>query len=225
MTHKGNIGVIGDTHEPFCRLDYLNFCVEIFDRCKCKIIIHIGDLVDNHAISYHEHDPDGKSPADEMNEVDKYLKRWFDAFPDVYLCLGNHDRLVERKSRTFGLPSRALKTFREMWHLPLGWQDNFSWEFYGVRFVHGTGLSGPNAHIRAAEQNRQSTVIGHTHSTAATNYLVSENDRIFAMNVGCGIDRNTYAFEYGRFLPKKPVLACGVVTDKGKYCQAFPMDL
>ena len=91
--------------------------------------------------------------------------------------------------------------------------------------MHGTGFSGQYAHIRAAEANRQSTVIGHTHSTAASNYLVSENDRIFAMNIGCGIDRKTYAFEYGRDLPKKPVLACGVVTDKGKYCQVFPMDL
>ncbi|MCX5657960.1 MAG: hypothetical protein NTZ48_07090 [Candidatus Omnitrophica bacterium] len=87
------------------------------------------------------------------------------------------------------------------------------------------GLSGERAHIKAAEQGRQSTVIGHMHSTGAINYLVSENDRIFGMNVGCGIDRKTYAFEYGRELLKKPVLGCGVVTDKGKYCQFFPMEL
>lgn len=222
---KGNVGVIGDTHIPFERPDYLNFCIEIFDRCKCKIIVHIGDIVDNHAISYHEHDPDGKSPADEMVEVDKHLKRWFDAFPEVYLCLGNHDRLMNRKAKTFGLPSRAFKTFREIWNFPFGWQDNFSWEFFGVRYQHGTGYSGDYAHKRAAQSNRQSTVIGHTHSSAVAEYLVSENDRILAMNVGSGIDRKTYAFEYGRFLPKKPVLACGVITDKGKYCQVFPMDL
>ncbi len=160
-----------------------------------------------------------------MAEVDKHLKRWFGAFPELYLCLGNHDRLIDRKGKTFGLPSRAFKTFREIWNLPLGWQDNFSWEFYGVRFTHGTGFSGQYAHIRAAEQNRQSTVIGHTHSTLATHYLISEKDRIFAVNCGCGIDRKTYAFEYGRFLPKKPVLGCAVVTDKGKFCQTFPMDL
>jgi predicted phosphodiesterase len=199
--------------------------VEIFDRCKCKIIIHIGDLVDNHSISYHEHDPDGASPHDEMNEADKHLKRWFDAFPQTYLCLGNHDRLVQRKSRTNGIPTRAIKTFRETWKFPIGWQDDFSWEFYGVRFMHGTGFSGQYAHIRAAEANRQSCVIGHTHSVLATNYLVSEKDRIFAMNVGCGIERKSYAFEYGRFLPKKPVLGCGVVTDKGAFCQVFAMDL
>jgi len=89
--------------------------------------------------------------------------------------------------------------------------------------MHGAGLSGKNAHIKAAEQNRQSTVIGHTHSTGAVNYLVSERDRIFAMNVGCGINRKTYAFEYGRELLNKPVLGCGVITDKGQFAQFFPM--
>lgn len=181
--------------------------------------------MDNNAISYHENDPDGYSPAYEMAEADKHLKRWFDAFPQLYLCLGNHDRLVARKSRTIGLPSRAFKSFRDMWHLPSGWQEDFFWEFYGVKFMHGTGLSGKYAHIRAAEQNRQSTVIGHTHSTLAVNYLVSEKDRIFAMNSGCGVDRKSYAFEYGRYLLNKPVLGCGVVTDKGNYCQVFPMGL
>lgn len=203
----------------------MNFCIEIFDRCKCEIIVHIGDLVDNHAISYHEHDPNGRSPADEMEEADIHLKRWFDAFPKLYLCKGNHDRLVSRKSNTFGLPDRAIRSFREMWNFPIGWLDDFSWEFYGVRFTHGTGLSGERAHIKAAEQGRQSTVIGHTHSTGAVNYLVSENDRIFGMNVGSGIDRKSYAFEYGRDIIKKPFLGCGVVTDKGEFAQVFPMSI
>lgn len=217
--------MVGDTHFPFERPDYLNFCIEIFDRCKCKIVVHIGDLIDNHAISYHDHDPNGKSPADEMAEVDKRLKRWFGAFPELYLCLGNHDRLIDRKAITLGLPSRAFKPFRQIWNFPDTWKDDFSWEFYGVRFMHGTGFSGRYAHIKAAESNRQSTVIGHIHSTLATDYLVSEKDRIFAMNVGCGIDRKTYAFNYGRDFPKKPALGCGVVTDKGNYCQAFAMPL
>jgi predicted phosphodiesterase len=220
-----NILVIGDTHVPFERPDYLNFCVSIGDRCKCKIIVHVGDLIDNHSINYHEHDPDGHSPADEMREADKHLGRWFNAFPELYLCLGNHDRLVSRKSKTFGLPSRALKSFHEIWNFPDGWKEASSWEFYGVRFTHGTGLSGKNAHIKAAEQNRQSTIIGHTHSTLAVNYLVSERDRIFGANCGCGIDRKSYAFEYGRELLNKPALGCAVVTDKGQFVQVFPMIL
>jgi predicted phosphodiesterase len=162
-----------------------------------------------------------------MAEVDKHLKLWFKAFEDrpVYLCLGNHDRLINRKALSFGLPSRAFKPFRDVWNFPLNWFEDFSWEIFGVRYTHGTGFSGQYAHIRAAEAHRQSTVIGHTHSTAAINYLVSEKDRIFGMNVGSGIDRKAYAFNYGRDLPKKPVLSCGVVTDRGNFCQVFPMPI
>lgn len=204
----------------------MNFCVEIFERCKCKTIVHVGDLVDNHSISYHEHDSDGKSPADEMAEVDKHLKRWFECFPELHLCLGNHDRLIQRKTKTFGLPSRVLKPFREVWNFPFMWKDALSWEFDNVRYIHGTGLSGQKAHLKAAELGRQSTVIGHVHQWGGQiGYMVSELDRIFGMNVGCGINRKAYAFEYGRDLIKKPVLGCGVVTDKGKYCQFFPMEL
>jgi len=222
---KDNILVIGDTHEPFCRQHYLEFCKEISNRCKCGTIIHIGDLVDNHSIGYHEHDPNGQSPIDEMKKTDKRLKLWFKAFPSLFLCRGNHDRLVDRKSKTSGLPDRVFKQFRDIWNLPDKWIDNFSFEFYNVRFTHGTGLIGDKAHIMAATQNRQSTVIGHVHSVSSINYLVSEKDRIFGMNVGCGIDRHSYAFEYGRDFNKKPVISCGVVTDNGKYCQIFPMQI
>lgn len=217
--------MIGDTHIPFEKKGYLEFCISIGERVKCGTFVHIGDLVDNHAISYHEHDANGLSPQDEMREADKHLKEWFKAFPSLWLCRGNHDRLVDRKCRTAGLPDRVFKDFRHIWNLPRYWVDDFSFELYGVRFTHGTGLTGENAHKTAAMQNRQSTVIGHTHSTGGIVYLVSETDRIFGMNVGCGVDRKSYAFEYGRDFTKKPVLGCGVVTDNGKYCQFFPMEL
>ena len=181
--------------------------------------------MDLHSLSFFDHNPNGKSPADEMNEADKHLNRWIDCFPRMLICKGNHDRLCERRALANGLPDRVLKSFRNLWNFPLGWQDSFSWEIDGVRYMHGTGFSGQNAHIKAAESNRQSTVIGHTHSTLGGVYLVSERDRIFAMNVGCGIDRHAYAFNYGRDFPKKPVLGCGVVTDKGKYWQTFALDL
>lgn len=222
---KDNIGIIGDTHIPFERPDYLNFCVEIFDRCKCKTIVHIGDVVDNHAISFHEHNPNGMSAIDEMEEADKHLRRWKSCFPEMFICRGNHDRLPERKALFNSIPDRIIKSFREIWQFPDTWYDDFSWEIFGVRYLHGTGFSGQNAHVKAAEASRQSCVVGHTHSTGAVNYLVSERDRIFGMNVGCGIDRKSYAFNYGRDFPKKPFLGCGVVTDKGTYAQVFPLTI
>jgi hypothetical protein len=151
-------------------------------------------LVDNHAISYHEKDPNGWSPLDEMEETDNHVKKWFDAFPNVYLCRGNHDALVDRKSKTVGLPKRCFKSFREMWNLPKGWKDEFDFSFDGVYYNHGTGYSGRSGHIMAAFDNRMSTVIGHLHSVSGIEYLANTKSLIFGMAVGCGIDDKKYAF-------------------------------
>lgn len=221
---KDHVLVIGDTHLPWEHPNYLEFCLQIQNRVKCGTVVHIGDLVDNHSMSLkYNADADLHSPKDEIEKAREHLKDWFKAFPRVFLCLGNHDRRVDLKGRHVGLPSEVFKPFREIWDLPKDWKDAFSWNIDGVVYQHGTGLSGDQAHIKAASLNRMSTVIGHTHSTGAINYLVSNKDRIFGMNVGCGIGEGL-AFEYGRDFLKKPVLGAGVVTDNGKYCQFFPME-
>jgi predicted phosphodiesterase len=216
--------VIGDTHFPFVKKGYLDFCLDIKRRVKCEQVVHIGDLCDNHAISYHEHDPNGRSPIDEMTEADKHLKEWFKAFPSLFLCKANHD-LVDRKARTEGLPDRLFKPFRDIWQLPNGWKNEFNFEIDGVIYQHGTGYSGDTAHIKAAYNNRQSTVIGHTHANAGVGYIANEKDCIWGLNVGCGVDRHSYAMNYGRDFKKKPIISCGVVTDHGQFCQVFTMPI
>jgi len=222
---KDNVLIIGDSHLPFEHRNYLEFCKEIQQRCKCKKVVHIGDLVDNHAISYHEVDPDGWSPEHEMREADKHAQAWFKAFPEVKLCRGNHDVLVDRKGKTVGLPRRCFMPYRDIWGLPKGWEDDFEFVINGVLYKHGTGMSGRYAHVQAAERARMSTIIGHTHSSAGVEYIVSSKDRIYGMNVGSGIDHKKYAFTYGKDFPRKPVLSCGVTTDRGKFCQVFPMSI
>lgn len=224
MNERGNILVIGDTHLPYEHKDYLDFCLTIKRLVKCKKVVHIGDLVDNHSISYHEHDPDGHSPADEMKKADKHLESWFKAFKKLFLCRGNHDCLVDRKGKTAGLPKRAFKSFREIWNLPSGWRDSFEWNIDGVRFTHGIGYSGKFAHVSLAYDTRGSAVMGHTHSAGGVQYIQTGNGSTFGMNCGCGIDRHSYAMAYGKDFRFKPILGCGVVTDNGRFAQFFPMD-
>ena len=219
-----NVLIIGDTHIPFEHEHYLDFCIDIKKKFKCKTIVHIGDLVDNHAISYHEHDPNGLSPAEEMKEADKHLKAWFKAFPDVYLCRGNHDRLVDRKGKTVGLPERCFRSFRDIWQLPVRWVDDFQFTINNVLYKHGINCGGKNGHINSAIGARQSCVIGHSHTFAGVDWDATEKDCIFGMNVGCGINKSKYAFSYGRDFKKKPILGCGVVFSPVN-AQFIPMDL
>ena len=219
--------IIGDSHIPFEHRDYLSFCKRIHKAFKCTRVIHIGDLVDNHAISYHEKEPDGLSPEQEMALADEHLKPWFKAFPKVYLCRGNHDVLVDRKNRTSGLPKRCFTPFRDIWKLPKTWQDAFEWEFDGVLYKHGTGHSGKYGHVGAATDARQSAVIGHLHSVAGVEWMANSKEVMFGMSVGCGIDRKKYAFKYGKDFRRKPILGCGVVTasTRGVNAKFIPMKM
>jgi predicted phosphodiesterase len=196
---------------PFEQKGYLEFCLKVQKEEKCGTIVHIGDLVDNHSISYHEADPNAWSPLHEMEETDKHLARWFKAFPKVKLTRGSHDCLVDRKGKTAGLPRRCFKSYRDIWKLPKTWVDGFSFTIDGVIYEHGTGHSGKNAHLNLAIANRASTVMGHSHAFAGIAYTASEKDCIFGMNVGCGIHRKALAFAYGQDFKNKPIVSCGVV--------------
>ena len=218
---NNNVLVFSCTHLPFEHGYFLDFLKEQQRKYKCTKIVHLGDLVDNHSISYHEHDPNGWNPAQEMEATDKHLKHWFKAFPKLYLCRGNHDNLVDRKGKTVGLPRRAFKPFRDIWKLPKNWIDGFEFEINGVLYKHGTGNSGKYGHVNAAIGARQSVVIGHLHSVLGVEYIVSSKDRIFGMCVGCGIDRKSYAFAYGKDFKRRPILGCGVVLNNGQ--DAFPI--
>lgn len=208
-----NVLVIGDPHEPFCKDGYLEFCRAMQEKYNCGTIVHIGDAVDNHAISYHESDPSGRSAGDEFNLAKERMKRWYHTFPVAKVCIGNHDALPFRKIFSAGLPKEWLKSYQELLESPKEWEWDFVHQVNGVIYQHGTGMSGEMAAVNAARENRQSTVIGHLHTVCNTRFLASYKDLIFGVTVGCGIDHSKYAFAYGREQTRKPVLACAVVLD------------
>ena len=220
-----NVLIIGDTHIPYEHKHYLDFCKEMQQRCKCGTVVHIGDLVDNHSMSYHEHDPDGPAPKDEITQSIKHLQNWYKAFPKLRITWGNHDRMVDRKGKTAHLPSKCFKQFREIWELPNDWVDGHEFIIHGVKYVHGTKYSGKNGHTNAAYDSMISTVIGHLHSHAGVGYIKTAKKAIFGLNVGCGINVKSFAMAYGKGFRHQPILGCGVVTDRGEYAQFMPMKL
>ena len=217
--------VIGDTHEPFTHQNYRAFCVEIANYFRCDRVFHIGDEVDNHAISYHESNPDGMSAGHEFEQAYDAMQLWFRDFPVVDICIGNHSALNFRKAHTAGLPKKFLKTYNQVWDAPDTW--NWAWEhrFGDVLLEHGINSSGQNGAINRAKDNRMSTVIGHIHSFGGVLYSASDRDIIFGLNVGCGIDVRRYAFEYGKQFKKRPTLGCGVLLDGGRAALFIPMDM
>lgn len=224
MRHENTL-VIGDPHAPFTHRDYLEFCRSVQRDYKCTRVVCVGDLVDQHAISYHEHNPDGMSAGDEWKAAVKQLKKWYKAFPRVRSCIGNHDALIHRKAHTAGIPVAFLRSFKDIYEAPAGWEFDFSFKFGNWRLTHGTNTSGHDAAFKAALSARESTAQGHIHTAANTKFHACDKDIIWGMQVGWGGDRRAYAFAYGRDFKDKPIVSCGVVTNGGKLPIVIPMPL
>jgi len=217
--NKNNVLVIGDLHEPFCLPKYIKFCKKVQKEQNCGTVVFIGDVIDNHYSSYHEADPDGFSAGEELDRAIFKISKWYKAFPDAYVIIGNHDRLVYRKAYSSGVSKLWIREFDEVLKTP-------RWEFLeeltinGVCYNHGEGSTA-----RARMKNEmQSQVQGHYHNQFYIEYNVSPIARIFAMQVGCGVNRKAYAMAYGKHF-KKPVIGCATVSGANPVPQLHPMEL
>lgn len=196
--------VVGDLHCPFEKEGYFEFCLETYDRFNCNQVVFIGDLVDSHATSRHETDPDGMSAKTELERAIEDLQKWREAFGDATVIVGNHDRVVMRRAFSSSIPSMWIKSFNEV--LGTSWHWTERAEFDGVQYVHGEGGTARTK----AKNDMQSTVQGHIHTQAYVEHFCGNRNRIWAMQVGCGLDRDTYAAAYAKHY-KKQAIGCGVV--------------
>ncbi len=207
---NNNILVIGDLHEPFCLDEYLNFCIEQYYRFNCNEVIFIGDVIDNHYASYHETSADGMGGADELDLAIKRISRWYKAFPKAKVIIGNHDRLIMRKAQTSAIPSKWIKSYKEVLGVPK-WEFVERYEQDGVQYIHGEGGTA-RTKCRADMMN---TVQGHLHTQCYTEWYVGKKFRVFGTQVGCGIDHDSYAMAYAKY-GKKPAIGCGIILNNGK---------
>lgn len=206
------IGIVGDVHLPFAHPGYRAFCQDTFKKYHVDEVVMIGDVVDMHALSFHDHDPNGMSAEDEAAKAACGVKQWYKAFPDAKVCIGNHDARQFRAAQKAGIPDRYIRTYADVWQTPK-WKWDLEHNIEGVLYEHGTGSSGKDGAFNRAIAQRTSVVIGHIHSYAGIKYHANPTSRIFGLNVGCGIDIGTYAFDYGKMFPVRPILGCGIVVD------------
>jgi predicted phosphodiesterase len=197
--------IIGDLHAPFVLPEYLEHCKQTYANYNCNQVIFIGDILDNHAFSYHEPDPNGLSAGNELIKAKKYIKDWYKEFPVADVLIGNHDRMASRKAMTGGVPSAWIKSYNDVLGTPKwNWCETIVYD--NVLFEHGEGGQA----ARKAQNNMMSSVCGHTHTSAYVQWFVGKKFKVFGMQVGCGVDSTSYAAAYARNF-KKQAIGCGVV--------------
>jgi predicted phosphodiesterase len=203
--------VIGDTHFPAVHPGYLSFCEDLAEKHRCNTFMHIGDLTDWHAISFHDKQPEAKDALSEYDEALLHVKRWKKSFPSMLVCEGNHDARVFRKAASAQIPQRFIKGYNDLWETKWDWRPDHKID--GVYYFHGTGCSGQHPATTTMQKMLMSTVMGHVHRAGGIDWRANPERRIFGMSVGCGVNDQHVAFKYGEHLKVRSILSAGVVLD------------
>ncbi|NCX93431.1 MAG: hypothetical protein EBX40_02000 [Gammaproteobacteria bacterium] len=232
LDHRKPILVIPDSQKPYEHEKALAFCTDL--RRKYKIpssnILHTGDEIDIFHGSAHKKGAEYRhSPTEEIMIVREKIKEWAKAFPKMKLCTSNHGLRWIRKAFDAEIPSVAIKDYKELYEIPKEWEYRQEWRFTDLpnpfRMIHGQGYSGKDGHRNAALDGGISTVIGHLHSFAAIDYIRTLNGyKIWAVNAGCLIDVESFAFDYGKYNRNSPCLGALTIHEGGRVPIFHPME-
>jgi hypothetical protein len=193
--------------------DTLPFLKALKAKYKFDKVICIGDEVDNHAISFHDSNPDLPSAGEELKRAIESLKPIYKLFPDVTVVESNHGSLVYRKALANGLPKAVFRSYNEIIDAPKGWEWKFDTiektPLGDVYFCHGkSGSPG-----KLASSYGLSCVQGHFHEKAQITYISTPDKLMFDAHTGCLADDKSLALEYNKVNPRRPIVSLIVIID------------
>ena len=147
--------------------------------------------------------------SDELELSIKRIARWYKAFPKATVIIGNHDRMIMRKAQTSAIPSKWIKTYKEVLEVP-NWEFTERYEQDNVQYIHG---EGGQAYTKC-KADLMNTVQGHLHTLAGCQHFVGRKFRVFGLQTGCGIYFGSYAMAYAKY-GKKVAIGAAVVLNNG----------
>lgn len=212
-----SILVIPDLHAPYEHPDALEFLIAVAAKYRPDTVINLGDETDNHALSYHESDPDLDSAGQELVKARRFLHKLEAVFPQMRICHSNHGSLLHRKAKTHGIPADMIRSYREVL-FPNGRGQGWSWDFEhrldlpdGSQVLFRHQASGDK--LSAAAHERANLVLGHEHGKFLIDSASNGHNYYWAMQSGCLIDNEARAFAYGNLFKNKPIIGCSVIVD------------
>ena len=164
---NNSVLVISDLHIPYHHQDAFDFLKALKRKYKPDLVVNIGDELDHHAISMHEHNPDLMSAGDELKHSKEYIRELEKIFPEMTLVHSNHSSLVYRRALKYGLPKDYLKSYNEFLGVGKGWKwvDDLTITLSdGQRCFFTHGMSADV--LKVAQQYGMSTVQGHVQDRA-----------------------------------------------------------
>ena len=220
--------IMNDTHAPYVHKDALSFLMELNRRLKFTRIIHGGDETDQHALSFHDSDPNLDSAGPELAKARLFLEELHKLFPIMDICHSNHGSLAYRRAFKAGIPAEMIKAYRDIL-FPVGGGEGWSWH-ESVRFTLPNGEDclvkheAPGSLLSNAAHERANFIQAHRHSSWILEGKASDAALYWGMLPGCLIDRKSSAFDYGKLNLKRPALGVGVIINSLPILVPMPLD-
>ena len=212
MSNK-KILVISDMHLPYQHKDSIKFLTEIKKEFKPDTVISIGDLLDGHALSFHDSNPDLFSAGHELKKAKEYVRQLEDLFPKLVEVDSNHSSLIYRRALKHGLPREYLKDYGDFletkkWQ----WVDDLTLTMSNGKrcfFTHGRSADI----LKVSQTMGMSAVQGHYHTKFLISWWANPDNLFFSMNVGCMINQKSLAFAYAKNFKTRFIIGCGIIIN------------
>tara|TARA_Y100000296_G_scaffold86556_1_gene126705 strand:- start:140 stop:1084 length:945 start_codon:yes stop_codon:yes gene_type:complete len=222
---NSRILLISDMHIPYHHPDTLPFLQYLKDKYQPTRVICLGDELDKHALSYHDSDPDLKSAGDELRAALPTISELEKMFPTMDIIDSNHGSLVWRKAKTHGIPRHYIKSYNQVLEVGDGWKWHNDMTIdlpNGNKCYLHHGKS--NNVTRVSQTMGMCTVQGHFHEIFKTEYWGNPNGLYWALQCGCLIDDESYAFSYNNVNLKRPVIGTGLIINSMPILEPMVLD-
>ena len=204
--------------------DLISFLKMLKDRYNPTRVICLGDDLDKQALSFHDSDPDLMSAGDELKAALPVIAELHKLFPEMDLVDSNHGSMVWRKAKHHGIPRHYIKSYNEVLGVGEGWvwHNDLVLDLPNGQQVYVHHGKTKDA-LKVSQSMGMSFVCGHFHEDFSIKYWANPNGLYFAMNSGCLINDESYAFAYNNVNLNRPIIGTSLIIDGVPVLEAMPL--
>ena len=218
--------LVSDLHIPYEHKDSWDFLSALKQKYKKDIdlVVGMGDELDQHAISFHESNPDLYSAGHELSVAQDKIQTLYKMFPKMKLLHSNHSSLIYRRALKHGLPKAYFKSYNEFLGVGKGWEwvDDLTITLSDGQecfFTHGLSADV----LKVAMQYGKNVSQAHFHTKFSVSYFSNPDKLVWSLQCGSLIDQKSMAFDYAKNFKTRFIVGTAMIINGQP--KLFPMVL
>lgn len=208
--------IVPDTHAPFHDKKAWALMLKVGKALRPQHVIHLGDLCDFYALSFHSKDPVRATMLQEELDSGKQCLRDLKALGaknNVLIGSNHHDRLIrymQGKAPELHnlLNERAILDLDRIGFKTVPYRA--SYRLGKMRFTHDVGIAGKNAAQKSMQAVGHNVVIGHVHRIEYAVQGTTEGEHHVGISLGWLGDKEAIDYMHKDRVAKDWALGFGV---------------